>query len=144
MCIQNPLLLERLCSVLLIYASIGHLLKSMYINTVSDVICCQGSFLSSLEYLCIFSYLFSHHCFHSRSILEWLCIKKKTIIKALWLTYVNVGRYILKINIGSVPLLFPCQRPSSIIGPGRAVNGLINSQSRALGGRCLDCVGVCW
>lgn len=55
-----------------------------------------------------------------------------------------IGRYILKINIGSVPLLFPCQCQSSIFGPGRAVNGLINNQSRALGGRYLDCVGVCW
>lgn len=92
----------------------------------------------------MFFHAYSHSTAFTQEMFWSGCaFKKSKHIYVNSLTYVNVGRYILKINIGSVPLLFPCQRLSSIVGPGKAVNGLINSQSRALGGRCLDCVGAC-
>lgn len=94
---------------------------------------------SHLWNIYVFFHTYSHSTAFTQEVLWNSCAFRKKKVKALWRTYVNVGRYILKINIGSVPLLFPCQRLSSIIGPGKAVNGLINSQSRALGGRCLDC-----
>lgn len=100
------------------------LFEPWHLSAVPDVICCQGSRLSMSG-----GVLWDDSAF-----------KKK---KKVWHMYVNFSRYILKINTGSVFLSLPGQRRSSIFGPVRPVNGLINSQSRALGSRCWNCVGVC-